>query len=782
MLVKRFLWLFSILLSCFFSTYGQNITALEQQFNGRYDFTFVGNTMNLGENNITPGCEDLLVTSSTATLNLASNQAVIKAYLYWAGSGTGDFDVKLNNVSIIPQRTFSNTALFGLPFFSAVADVTSQVINTGNGAYTLSDLDISETLLNVPGYCQNRTNFAGWAILVIYKDPTLTFNQIKIYDGLQSVPNAITINLDNLNVVNNIGAKIGFIAWEGDANLDIKETLSINNTALSNPPLNPEDNAFNGTNSVTNSNTLYNMDLDIYDIQNNINIGASSAQIKLTSGQDFVLINTIITKLNNQLPDATIALNTIDKSCNSRIITVHYTVYNTNCTSFLPAGTPIALYANGIYIGQTETTTIIPINGNEIGQITLTIPSAMPANFMLKIGVDDKGDGTGIVPELIETNNAFSQSVSLWLSPQFNSLPDINRCVTSIGTQIFDITAYQNLVKVNAIDVVAFFNSYTDALANVNPIIDLVHFTVNAVQTIVYIRLDNQNCFSITSFAINLHEYPSYNPLPNSSNCRTSEITAFDLTVFATLAVTNATDTVHFFTSEQEASSNTNPIVNSTNYQPDTSPKTIFVRIDNGYCYSITSFVLEFLEVPKFKPLPTLLSCNEGFNQATFDFSGYEALVKQNPTDTVTFYETFDKATQAIGPILDPSNFVTAFSPKEIFVRIENKHCYSITSFSLQIKNCPPKVYNFVSANNDMTNDVFFIAGLKNIFLNYTIEIYNRWGVLIWTGHQEDDFWDGTVRNGFLNTNAPDGTYFYILYLNDVDYPEPLKGFLYLNH
>jgi hypothetical protein len=64
------------------------------------------------------------------------------------------------------------------------------------------------------------------------------------------------------------------------------------------------DNAFNGTNSFTGS-TLYNMDLDVYNIQNN-NIGDTSAQIQLTSGQDFVMINAIVTKLNSQLPDATL--------------------------------------------------------------------------------------------------------------------------------------------------------------------------------------------------------------------------------------------------------------------------------------------------------------------------------------------------------------------------------------------------------------------------------------------------------------------------------------------
>ena len=46
---------------------------------------------------------------------------------------------------------------------------------------------------------------------------------------------------------------------------------------------------------------MYNMDIDVYDIQNNINIGDTTATISLTSGQDFVMINNIITVLNSPI-------------------------------------------------------------------------------------------------------------------------------------------------------------------------------------------------------------------------------------------------------------------------------------------------------------------------------------------------------------------------------------------------------------------------------------------------------------------------------------------------
>jgi len=598
----KFSFLFlGIFLCSVCSIFGQNVS-LYQQFNGRYDFVFLGNTMNLGENNITPGCGTLLVTSSSANLNLNPNQVIQSAYLYWAGSGLGDFNVNLNAVNITAQRTFSNISLSsGLPYFSAFADVTNQILATGNGNYTLSDLDVYQTLIDEPGYCDNRTNFAGWALVIVYEDSSLPLNQINIYDGLESIPNNITITLSSLNVIDNAGAQIGFVAWEGDSILSVNETLTINGNILSNPPLNPANNAFNGTNSFTGSSTLYNMDLDVYNIQNNINIGDTSAQIQLTSGQDVVLINVVVTKLNSQLPDATIVTNTVSQSCNSKVIVVDYTVSNLNCTNPLPSGTPIAIYADGQLIGLTQTATVIPINGTENGQITITLPTSIPNNYTLTFVVDDNGTGTGTVTEIIENNNTFSQAISQWISPEYN--------------------------------------------------------------------------------------------------------------------------------------------------------------------------VLE-----------PLISCNEGFTKGTFDFSNYADLVKVNPSDVVAFYLTLTDAQNQVNAITNTTNFLATSTPQEIFVRLENAHCEAITSFLLKVRNCPPTVYNFVSANGDGINDTFFIDGLRNIFINFEIGIYNRWGRLIWTGNNNTSDWDGFATKGtrFDNSISSDGTYYYILNLNDNDYPEPLVGWLYL--
>jgi gliding motility-associated-like protein len=596
---KLQLLVFSVLLLSYTKSMAQTIE-LYSQFNGRYDFVFVGNTMNLAENGTGASC--VVNTSSSATLSLNASSTIEKAYLYWAGSGNGDFEVNLNGNALNASRTFGLTQVTsGLPFFSAFVEVTNLVQTTGNGLYTLSNLDVSD-VLTPSAYCNNGTNFAGWALVIVYSDPGITLNQLNVYDGLDYVPTDISITLNNLNVIDNQNAAIGFVAWEGDRGLAVNESLKINNILIGNPPLNPNTNAFNGTNSFTGATDLYNMDLDVYPIQNTIQIGDTSAQIQLSSGQDFVMINTIVTKFNSQLPDATISIDRALMECNSSNFRVNYTVHNDNCTDPLPAGVPIALYLNGVFWQSTSTQTVIPIDGSETGSITLTLPTGIPSPFELKFIVDDDGTGTSLVIELNETNNSAQTTLTLETAA---ALP-----------------------------------------------------LVNALQV-----------------------------------------------------------------------------------------------------------------------------CNEGFSQGTYSLVSTATQLQQSGTNTVLFYPSEADWIAQTNAISNLANY-TAVAPATLYAEVSNGRCYQTAAVDLLLKNCPPRVYNYVSANNDTYNDSFEIDYLRNIFLNYTIDIYNRWGTKVWTGSANTADWDGTSNTNLVmgSTNLPDGTYFYVIDLHDADNPTPLTGFVYLTH
>lgn len=567
------------------------------QFNGHYDFTFVGNTLNVKENGANDPCE--ILTSSSATLSLNSQDVVQSAYLYWAGSGTGVFEVKLNGQEINAERTFFvHPPVATNTFFSAFADVTTLVQNTGNGIYTLSDLDLSP-FLSPTQYCFNGTNFGGWAMVIVYKNPTLPLNQINIYDGLQSVPEILSINLNNLNVVDNLGAKIGFVAWEGDRNISVNETLSINGNPISNPPLNPVNNAFNGTNSITGQSNLYNMDLDVYEIQNNIEVGDDSAVITLTSGQDFVMINCVVTKLNSQLPDATVALSNLNNLCGTEKLKVDYVVSNINSTAILPTATKIAIYLNNTLATVTQTTSPTAIGGSQNASILLNLPVGISNPFSVKIVVDDNGQGVGSVTETDENNNEYSQEFSLTFPPIIGELPTLTSCNIGFGKAKFDLEHIKS-------------------------------------------------------------------QLPENAN-------------------------FSFYTSLADAQSQTNALVDISNYTSDVSPQTLFVGLDDEICETISSF------------------------------------------------------------------FIIS-------------------------KNCPPTIYNYISPNGDGANDTFIIDGLRDIFLDFDLMIYNRWGTLVWSGNNNTEDWDGFANKGLVTGSQilPDGTYFYVLSLRDKDYQEPLTGYIYL--
>jgi len=484
----------------------QNISLFEQ-LNGRYDYTAIGNTLNQGENNAASFCE--ILDSSSDQLTLLNSQTIVRAYLYWAGSGAADTQVSLNGTAINADLDYSvifPSSLYGdLPYFSCFSDVTSLVQSTGNDIYTFSDLDISAALANNPGYCGNRTNFAGWSLYVIYEDPTLPLNQLSLFQGLEiinTVQTSLQINLNNINVLDNDGAKIGFLAWEGDANLSINETLTLNNYILSNPPLNPSTNAFNGTNSFSGSINFYNGDLDVYEIENYINIGDTSAQIALTTGADLIIINNVVTVLNSQLPDASVEILSFDVDCESSEVIIEYVVHNSNATDPLPANTPIAIYLSGALIGQSQTTTEIPINGQETHIFTFDLPQNNTIELLIDIQVDDLGNNTGVVNEINEDNNKATVLIEPIAVDQTVILDPLKNCSQNESI-IFDLTFQLELTGMSFDSWnSAFYTTLEDAISQINAIASPEFYVPIELPSVIYLRVSKSICYQLFSFEL----------------------------------------------------------------------------------------------------------------------------------------------------------------------------------------------------------------------------------------------------------------------------------------
>ncbi|MTE27258.1 DUF7507 domain-containing protein, partial [Winogradskyella ouciana] len=90
-------------------------------------------------------------------------------------------------------------------------------------------------------------------------------------------------------------------------------------------------------------------------------------------------------------------------------------------------------------------------------------------------------------------------------------------------------------------------------------------------------------------------------------------------------------------------------------------------------------------------------------------------------------------------------------------------------------------IYNEFSPNGDGVNETFVIDCLER-FPNNKLEVYNRWGNIVYTKNGYLNDWDGT-SNGRAVINQSDklpvGTYYYVLDLGDGS--EPRVGWLYIN-
>ena len=90
-------------------------------------------------------------------------------------------------------------------------------------------------------------------------------------------------------------------------------------------------------------------------------------------------------------------------------------------------------------------------------------------------------------------------------------------------------------------------------------------------------------------------------------------------------------------------------------------------------------------------------------------------------------------------------------------------------------------VFNEFSPNGDNVNDVFIISCIEN-YPNNKLEIYNRWGNIVYEKRKYKNDWKG-ISNGRSVYNQSDklpvGTYYYVLNLGDGS--KPKTGWLYIN-
>lgn len=623
-----------LLFLCFLPGFSQPIS-LYRQFLGSYDFTMIGNTL-LSDWTQNNPCT--IFTQSSATLNLNANQTVAAAYLYWSSIGgpqDRDLDIALNGTPISAQRILTDGGRF-----AGFADVTNLVKNTGNGTYLFSDFDALVPNCHIPNV-PFTGNYAGWAIVIVYEDNSLSGRMVNIYDGLEylnsGITNPISINLDRLNMTDTTDAKLGFVVWNGYPGSNSDE-LKINGNVIANPPLNPANNIYNSTNSYTGSNTQYKVDLDYFDISGYISVNDTSINIETriydlgggTTAYHSVVPNVFALTLINQQPDATIVIDNVKVTCDSRDVSVSYKVFNTNASGVLPANTPVAFYADGTLVGTTATKNTIAIKGSETGMVTLSIPATVDNDFVLTANVDDDGSGNSSVNEINEDNNTDTENATLKFSPEINQPEDIVICdEQGKGFIIFDLTAkYSEISTANDVSI-TFHESSEDAEKGVNRINAVGNYELESHSSkVIWVRAENKDnkCAAITFFTITAQMKPFHSlqeplMLCNLKNNPSTVNLAHSHFLLSKMYPYLDEIDFKFYETESNAESETNEITNVNNYQPFVFPHIVWVKVKgktNLWCEKIFQLQLNDCVVPK-GISPNGDGLNDSFDIAIFN-------------------------------------------------------------------------------------------------------------------------------------------------------------------
>lgn len=133
---------------------------------------------------------------------------------------------------------------------------------------------------------------------------------------------------------------------------------------------------------------------------------------------------------------------------------------------------------------------------------------------------------------------------------------------------------------------------------------------------------------------------------------------------------------------------------------------------------------------------------------------------------------TGDIATYTWSPttyVTDPTAALTTVQPLEevtyTLTVADTFGCTDSASVFVPVGACVPATAGF-TPNGDGVNDLWEIPCL-NLFDN-RVEVYNRWGQLVFEAVNYDGTWDGTN----LGQDVPDATYYYII---EVEYPNLAK-------
>ncbi|SKB87595.1 beta strand repeat-containing protein [Maribacter arcticus] len=292
---------------------------LFEEFSGYFDYTTTGGSLRTQDNN-TNACAITTTSSNTLLSPIPAGAIIRKAYLKWAHSSQNVDDVvSFEGQNVTASVIYGSNIGSGRQFYGYMSDVTSLVQaipNPSTNVYDFTGLTIDTSST----YCSSATVLGGWALMIFYELATMPAVTINLYDGFSGESNSSsTYTLGGFFAIGASGAKTTVLSWEGDQTLSNNELLTVtsgtgtyaltgdgdNNGITVNNPFN--STIFDNTVSpAINQTNPYGLDLDTYNISPYISPGETTVSTTVQSGQDYVIVNSVLLKVPSNLITGTV--------------------------------------------------------------------------------------------------------------------------------------------------------------------------------------------------------------------------------------------------------------------------------------------------------------------------------------------------------------------------------------------------------------------------------------------------------------------------------------------
>lgn len=187
-----------------------------------------------------------------------------------------------------------------------------------------------------------------------------------------------------------------------------------------------------------------------------------------------------------------------------------------------------------------------------------------------------------------------------------------------------------------------------------------------------------------------------------------------------------------------------NPTATNPVASPSVTTKYTLI-VSNGICPNNTSYITVTPFMPPMVDASPDTTIIEG---QTITLNGVgSSLINWTPVYNIKYTDT---STPDVWPVKDTTYYIYT----------ENSHgCSARDSVKVRvIKSDSLYFYSAFTPNSDGDNDVFYIGNLYK-YPDNTLNVYNRYGKLIYHATNYDNSWDAT----YLGNKVPDGVYFYIL-------------------